>query len=42
MVIGAGHCFKDMIGVMYEDVRLIETLRGGADGSLSMVPGHHA
>ena len=41
-MIGTSHRFKDIIGVVLEEVLHIEMLGGGGDGALSTVPGHHA
>ena len=41
-MIGTSHRFKDIIGVIFEEVLHIEMLGGGGDGALSTVPGHHA
>ena len=37
-MIGTSHRFKDIIGVIFEEVLHIEMLGGGGDGALSTVP----
>ena len=41
-MIGTSHRFKNIVGVIFEEVLHIETLRGGGDAAISTVPGHHA